>query len=497
MMRAYEKWLGEGVELAVLRLLGLFDRPADIGSVMVLRAAPAIPSLMDLLQGLKGREWQQALAKLRRIKLLSATSVNDPNTLDAHPLVREHFRQELKRERPAAWREANNRLFQHLKRTAKELPETVEEMSPLFAAVAHGCAAGRHQETLGEVYWPRIQRGNEFFSSRKLGAFGANLAALSGFFEIPWEHPVPVFGDTDKSFVLNEAGFYLRGLGRLQEAAQPMQAALLARSATEDWRNAAINARNLSELYLTTGNLPRALKVAQQSVELADRSGNLLERMVERATMADCLHQAGRITEAAAAFREAEEMQKERQPAHALLYSSAGFQYSDLLLGQRQAREVKKRDTQTLEWAKQYLGLLSVALNNLALGRACLLEVQEAGSGDTSRAAEFFQHAVDGLRQAGDLAYLPRGLLARAELHRVRGDYARAERDLAEAQRIATRSGMGLHLADCHLESARLHLAQGNRDKAREHWETAKAMIERMGYHRRDKEVDELAQKLH
>jgi hypothetical protein len=55
---------------------------------------------------------------------------------------------------------------------------------------------------------------------------------------------------------------------------------------------------------------------------------------------------------------------------------------------------------------------------------------------------------------------------------------------------------MGLHLADCHLESARLHLAQGNRDKAREHWETAKAMIERMGYHRRDKEVDELAQKL-
>jgi hypothetical protein len=55
---------------------------------------------------------------------------------------------------------------------------------------------------------------------------------------------------------------------------------------------------------------------------------------------------------------------------------------------------------------------------------------------------------------------------------------------------------MGLHLADCHLESARLQLALGNRDTAREHWLTAKEMIERMGYHRRDNEVTELAEDL-
>ena len=55
---------------------------------------------------------------------------------------------------------------------------------------------------------------------------------------------------------------------------------------------------------------------------------------------------------------------------------------------------------------------------------------------------------------------------------------------------------MGLHLADYHLESARLQLAQDNNDKAREHLSTAKEMIERMGYHRRDKEVNELEQQL-
>src|SRR5436305_12955514 len=92
-MRAYEKWLGEGVELAVLRLLGLFDRPADAASINALRTAPAIPGLTEALQNLREAKWKQALANLRRIKLLGAALSNDPNTLDAHPLVREHFKQ--------------------------------------------------------------------------------------------------------------------------------------------------------------------------------------------------------------------------------------------------------------------------------------------------------------------------------------------------------------------------------------------------------------------
>ena len=43
-------------------------------------------------------------------------------------------------------------------------PDTLEAMAPLYAAVAHGCAAGHHQEALDEVYWRRIERGNEFYA---------------------------------------------------------------------------------------------------------------------------------------------------------------------------------------------------------------------------------------------------------------------------------------------------------------------------------------------
>jgi len=64
------------------------------------------------------------------------------------------------------------------------------------------------------------------------------------------------------------------------------------------------------------------------------------------------------------------------------------------------------------------------------------------------------------------------------------------------ADRSFSAQMMCLHLADYHLESARLQLARRNPDKAREHWETAKDMIERMGYHRRDNEATELAEQL-
>src|SRR2546423_15388354 len=35
----------EGMELAILRLLGLFDRPAHVASIIALREPPAIPGL--------------------------------------------------------------------------------------------------------------------------------------------------------------------------------------------------------------------------------------------------------------------------------------------------------------------------------------------------------------------------------------------------------------------------------------------------------------------
>jgi len=499
-MASYERWFRGKPELDILHIMGLFDRPAEGGAIEALRTEPAIEGLTSQLQELPPADWRYAIEGLWQVRLLAEEDLHSPDTLDCHPLVREHFGEKLQQSNPDAWREAHSRLYEYYKSQAPELPDTLEEMMPLFAAMAHGCQASRHQEALMEVYWRRVARGGEFFTTKKLGAFGADLAALSGFFDPPWHRPIGGLTEHDGALVLNWAGAYLWTLGRLMEAAQPMRGSLEARIAQENWEEAARDASNLSQIYLTSGDVAQALTTARQSVDLADRSGECARRMVSGATLADALHQAGRLAEAEDLFRQAEEMQEEHQPQLLLLYSLRGFQYCDLLLDQGQVQEVRRRAGQTLEWAMQYLqsggSLLWIALDHLSLGRAHLLQAQQGETGDFSQAAAHLSQAVDGLRRAGTQHELPRGLLARAELRRITGALDRARADLEEALSIATRGGMRLHEADCHLESARLHLASGDQEAARESLAKAKAMIKDMGYHRRDGEVAELEEML-
>jgi tetratricopeptide (TPR) repeat protein len=502
MMAAYETWFEGKPEGAILRLLGLFDRPAEAGAIAVLRAEPPIDGLTTELHGLPDAKWQLALKHLRGARLLAERDAGDLDSLDCHPLVREYFGERLNQEQPAAWREGHNRLYEYYRAAAPELPDTLEAMAPLFAAVVHGCQAGRHQEAYDEIYRKRIRRENSFFSAKKLGAFGADLAALSGFFDLPWHLPIDSVQEDTKAMVLSLAGSYLYILGRLAEATQPMRASLDMRLSQKKWENASRVANNLSELALTLGDLAQAIGYARQSIELADRSEDWRMQVTGRTTLANALHQAGRLAEAEAAFREAEAMQKKQNPQTLFLYSLRGYQYCDLLLRLEEVGEVQRRASQALELAKQYLGqglgLLDIGLGYLSLGQAALAETSRVS--ETLKiwdvAAAYLNQAVDGLRQAGQQNYLPVGLLARAALRRAMRDFGRAQADLDEALSIATRGGMRLFEADCHLEYARLYLARGEKEPARVSLATAREMVEEMGYHRRDGEVEELEAQL-
>ncbi len=96
---AYERWLGER-EVSVLRLLGLFDRPAEPEALAVLRAGPVVANLNDGLVDLDDRAWNVALSNLRDCGLLAKEDGTDK---DAHPLVRAYFGHELERGHPSAW----------------------------------------------------------------------------------------------------------------------------------------------------------------------------------------------------------------------------------------------------------------------------------------------------------------------------------------------------------------------------------------------------------
>ena len=345
-MAAYERWFDPPAkgwarvrllfarpkpspELAILRLLGLFDRAVEPEVILALRQPPVIQGLTDGIAGLGHPEWQTAVSHLRALGLLAR---DGGDSLDAHPLVREHFADRLRTEAPAAWQAGHERLYRHFAGVADDQPATLVGMEPLFRAVLHGCAAGRYEEALVEVYRSRISRGMEHYITSRLGAFAADLAALAGFFAAPWQRPQPALPEPMQAAVLNWAGFDLRALGRLAEAVIPLEGALTRRLKKGDWKNAARVAGNLAELLLTLGRLraapaaaPGVVERASEAVAHADRSGDGFQRMTKRTTLADALHQRGDMAEARALFAEAERLQAERQSELPLLYSVQGY----------------------------------------------------------------------------------------------------------------------------------------------------------------------------
>jgi tetratricopeptide (TPR) repeat protein len=468
-LRQYEELFRGKPELDVLRILGLFDRPADKGALRILRT-------------MGEDQWAGALENLAEARLVQYKDPDGP--LDCHPLVREHFAEEFRTSEPEAFRDAHAKLYEHYSKQAPHRPDTLDQMVPLFYAVYHGCQAGKHQEACDGVYFERIRRGNETYLIHRLGAVGVDLSLVSNFFVTPWTAAVPALMAADQSWVAAQAAYSLRALGRLREAIEPWQAAADAAVASGTWTNAATRFSNLSELHLTLGNIPGAVDAARRSVDLADRSGDEFERLSRRTTLADALHQSGDLSGAAQLFEEAKRIQAKRQPEYPLLYSLQGYQYCDLLLAQGEGNEVLRRAAETLEAGELFYWLLDIALDHLSLGRA--------DSPGSPEALDHLNEAVSRLRRAGQLHYLPCGLLARAAHFRHTGEFEKAQQDIDEVRILATRCGMRLHLADYNLEQARLFLAEQKPEEARTHYESARSLVEETGYHRRDSELAEL-----
>jgi hypothetical protein len=500
---AYVKHLGESSpEIAVLRLLGFFDRPAEKKLLSALREGieAELSRLAAPLRKLSSADWRRVLGRLAALRLIDIPVSPSP-PIDSHPLLREYFAEQLQTCFPEAWRAGHRRLFKHLCETTEHQPSTLASSQPLYQAVAHGCLAGLHQQALREVYIERILRGtghDGFYNRKKLGAIGADLGAVACFFIKTWTTLTPNLSPTDQAWLLNQAATRLRAMGRLTEAIEPMQAAMDMCIEREDWKAAPRIAINLIELELTRGEVTAAVTAGERSVTYADYSKEYdwWNFAGSRAALADAVHQAGRRTESRRLFEDAE--QAVRQVGHPWLYSLWGFQYSDLLLadaeretwqrwldeenGPRQllttntaaCDSARERAAYALRIANHNRFLLDLGLDHLTLARVTLYKGEPVHHHVTA--------AVDNLRAAGDMTYLPRGLLVRAWVRLFSDDEPSCQADLDEAWEIAERGPMPLLQADILLTRARLF-----RDRTA--LAEARRLIEKHGYHRRDEEL--------
>jgi tetratricopeptide (TPR) repeat protein len=530
-LEAYEAWLsgaqadGNPKMLAVLRLTGLFDRVATAKCLDALRADPVIPGLTDAIHAMDWDEWNILLRRLERahlIKLRVDAVDSEALAIDAHPLVREYFARQLRDQRPESYRAAHSRLFDHLCATTPHRPDTLAGLQPLYQAVTHGCLAGRQQEACEKVYRDRILRGSGsdgFYSSKKLGAMSADLGAVAAFFEEPWRQLAPNLSVPDQAWLLNQAAFYLRALGRLTESVEPMRVGGEMRVAESNWKQAAVSYNNLSQLEVTLGRLGEAVTTGRRAIDFADRSGDAFKKLSSRAGSADALNQAGEHAEAGALFAEAEGMQAEYEPQFPQLYSVQGFLYVDWLLAPAEraawgcvlatsgdapypalpegetphatalqaCAEAEERASKWFEWRMPTDSLLDIALDHLTLARAALYRSLVISPTDRASVATDLGRgvasALDRLRQANMLDYFPKALLTAALYHGTLGaDPDQARRLLAEAEQIAERGPMPLYLADVSLHRARLFRDRSELAKAR-------VLIDRHGYGRRRDEL--------
>lgn len=190
-------------------------------------------------------------------------------------------------------------------------------------------------------------------------------------------------------------------------------------------------------------------------------------------------------------------------------------------------RQALGRGRKALQHGVGWYSLLSIALDNLTIGRALhgLRLTNEVHVKVQSNKVEVgvvrmhFDEADDKFRASGQNDFLPHGLLARARFRRNLGNWEGTVRDLDEVEEIAEPGPMRLFLCDMALERSRLSFARIEafaplaglienglpkptapdvtktallKQEASKNLGDARKLIAECGYHRRDEELAEL-----
>ena len=481
-MATYATWLerNEGFdELTILRLIGLFDRPADPDAMKALLADPQMRNFTGEL-GQGSDAWNDAVDALREMGLLNREFPDLPGTLDAHPLVREHFRDHLRGKFPDWWLQGNRTLFGYYQTLPPTpTPDNSRDMNWLYAAVTHGCAAGLHQQVFDEVLLKRVWRDRRTnFSTRRLGMTGSDLVALSNYF-YPQQWTMlrtPSLSARARVLVLTNAGVRLRQLGRLVDARDSFGAVVREidpqTAQAEELEDASYATAAYCELLVIAGKLKGgadesegALFNGQRAVEFSDQGDDAYFSMHARISLAEVYFMLNDLEQANALFEQAMAIDREHRPRPPFLYSQGMYRYGYFLIETGRAEMILTGESQDPSWGKngEDSSLLSEAIRLTILGAAhrALIEAGPRDPAFLSRGQQILDDAISAFQTAGYTDYTVRGLLERAHFYRALGQTrynAEALADLARAAVEAKRGQMDLLYADVLLQQVACYL---------------------------------------
>ena len=497
-MESYQTWFGEGPEVSVLRLLGLFDRPADEKALGALLKRPAIRGLTESLTDLSPTEWRTVLGKLRRARLVAGEDPYNPKHLDTHPLVREYYGGQLRSQQTDAWKECSRRLYHYYRTLAPQRPSNFREMEPLFSAVVCGCNAGLFRTALHEIYIPRIQQGEALFAANVLGVRGSLLSVLVHFFEQgQWGSPVEtaVAGESlnaeDQLFILTQAGLYLaatRGFAAPEalicyERAEPLAQSLghplfLCVALTGQWRyslntdkltatmqiaervyalaqeqnDAALMmgaCRALACTLFYLGDFEAACQYSKRGIEIS-RLGKVQSHTEDPDTppvaclcyLAGSEWHLGEIASCRAAIAEAISIAKEVNDMHAL--ALALYWAARVAVDEHDPIEAERVASELIELSTRHNFVFWLATGEVHRGWA------RSVSGKTGEGIPWIEQGIRDFRATGAVLALPVWLAQKAEALYVADRTAEALRVLDEAEALAERFEQGFCRARLH-----------------------------------------------
>jgi hypothetical protein len=525
---AYEKMLGlpsRASELATMRLVSLFDRPVTFEMIAPLVRASAL--LARPLRRSARRLWEESTSTLRRLGLLETKSQligvrrTRSAAVTAHPIVREYFSSRTEMTQRSEVRQAHALLYASFRQKGRSA-KTIDDLTNLYQAVAHGCRAGRHVEAWKNVYVPLIRKQGVYYSLNELGLFEADLSALRWFFRNPWSEPVPKLSPSVRAELLYDVANCSRAAMRLDES---FTAVVAARDASLDacpplWKLAADASRFVSALDLSMGDVAGALSEAKRAVDLADRAAGVYQQMTASVTYAAALFSASRRRSAVLQFdfaaRALPRIQRSRRFEVRLWYewrrtdltlmkperaawcaqmgaaSDRDAQYVAKKLGLRSIRHAEHLEKLVTDLdGDTRVGPLYVSLAHLAIAQAKLYAMvlgRQSGvrvhNGHADEVDASLIKADEGIRQGGRRDYRPFSLQLRAWSACLGGERDRSLDLLRDAEDIARRSGMRTILADVLLNRARLFRQSASLAEA-------ESLVRATGYARRYGEVED------
>ena len=481
-MEYYRLVVTEEPEKLLLQMMGLFHRPMN---------NPEVQHLLKhakFARALNNSKLANASYKLENYGLLAPESTVQQGavreTWNCHPLIREHFRNELRKDKEA-WIDAHSVLFNYFCKAVPKRPANAREMFPLYRAIHHGCQAFRLKDSLA-VYRDRMLHGiAEGFATNYLGLVAEDVSALDRFFsvEVPPEHEL---GPNDRSFLRGRLAFSLTYFGQLDEAIKYREEEKLYFESIGDNMNIASACEHLSALYLMRGQVVDAGDIADEALHFAQMAHDSGQQAKAHCRRAAVMFAKNDIVACEQAFSEAKRMLRNEPAAEDRVHGDQGIAYRFFKAESASTREDYELMLSDAERAQDLdanwllpkgFDIMFKAFAIWKLGR-----IQDARA--------LFAEARSTLKGSSAIAFLGSFFLTEAAFELDQKDLKHASRCVEESFRIAERYELPLFLIDCLVTRARIHIATGDLASARDTVVAAETRIESYMYHLRTLEVE-------